>query len=232
MLSLGLAQRYDYVIALRPDMVLSRPVDLTQSCAARAELSEEWSPGVRILTLQQEQRGERRSGALRVMATELVTCSSLRTTAWDLGLLACDPRALTRWLYPVFARKLNRNLSCIEPSGQVARGASEYATYALTPRAREDVRRCGHVPVHDRNARSTHVKSSATSSWEVETEAFDCTVRQIFRNKNTNPRRFHLGTMDELGTFLLPLANRTDQGWSLRITPTCQAASSSATSRS
>lgn len=231
-------------------MVLSRPVELTQSCAARAELSEEWSPGVRILTLQQEQRGERRSGALaesvpprwyeasdththaRVTATELATCTSLLTTAWDLGLLACDPRALTRWLYPVFARKLNRNLSCIEPSGQVARGASEYATYALTPRARDDVRRCVHVPVYDRNARSTRVKSSAASSWEVETEAFDCTVRQIFRNKHTNPRRFHLGTMDELGTFLLPLANRTDQGWSLRITPTCQAASSSAMSRS
>jgi hypothetical protein len=138
--SVGLAQRYEVVLALRPDAVLSAPLRIPDVCAAPSTPlgSAPWVPGLRIIHgFDAVEATGPRSGATQTRSAAdashashasharhqaLATCEAISSSTWDLGVFACDPRALTRWLYPVWERSVGCDAS------------REFAQYGLSPR--------------------------------------------------------------------------------------------------
>ena len=79
MQALGIAQRFRFVIALRPDAALTEPVDIRAVCRRR--------PGTNVI-----------SGAIQRL-------SYFHDRDWDWGYLACHPASLNLWLAPYYSEK-------------------------------------------------------------------------------------------------------------------------------
>ena len=187
LLSLGIAQRYDHVVAIRSDGVLTRPLELKKTCAR--------SPGVNLI-FSDSGREDLTSADER---DGIPTCASIRNAeAWDLGLLACDPRALNRWLYPVWAASDLEKPWCKEL------GDREFAHYGLSS--------CSISPRSKRLGKSLNV----TPAQEEE-----CTIFQLFQRQDTNGLHLRLGSLNRSGIFIRMLSNRSDQGWSSTPTTNC-----------
>ena len=77
MSSAGLLTKYDHVLAIRPDAVLSKPLALSRTCSTH--------PGFNII-----------SGSL----TRQFGAGSFHARDFDLAYLACDPKSLQSWLFP------------------------------------------------------------------------------------------------------------------------------------
>lgn len=217
LLALGIGQRFDHVIAMRPDSILSRPLLLGRECAPPASAEAEWRPGLRILSGAhqsvsssaggREEDKERSGSGSGEAYLRLSSCPEIRESTWDFGLLACDPRALSRWLYPSW----NDEVACYRTTVWDNKRV-EFVSAALAER---DYKRFGACEdVRPPNKGAAAAGSRSRKSWVEPDVEYDCAVRQLFRRSAANPQRLHLGNADASGTFLVPLANRTDQGWS------------------
>ena len=243
MVSLGIAQQYDHVVAMRPDAVLTRPLVLTRACARADPAASDWAPGVRLLSgqysaqpsvLRGDDDSSRASPPPEAAApsesrhpyAQLATCREIAHATWDLGLLACDPRALTRLVYPTW----NRSVTCLERGlydpaqvdAQWTLGAlhGQFHTFALTPAI-------GSGPhARDCRPRASRAADSARAAAEREAaeraEDRNCALHQLFERNDTNPQRLHVGISSSTSHLaagdaqILVLVNRTDQGWGAR----------------
>ena len=189
LLSLGLAQRYDHVLAMRPDAFLTRPLHLESTCA-------KW-PGLNILNGVQEQ--DRRPGATPAYHPEEIrTCSDMRTLS-DYGVLACDPRALTRWLMPAW----NVSYGCRNGVGQ---SHMEYMEYALTD--------CSATTNAARSRTRVYYVPPPPPPPASEDDDKGCVIAQLFgRHETLNPLRLRLGSLDAAKVHVGLFVNRSDQGW-------------------
>jgi hypothetical protein len=188
LLSLGLVQKYKHVIALRPDGILTHPLQIETVCAHAPELSLIF-PDVGFENLH---LAAKRNDAL-------TTCADVAKSTWDFGLLACDPRALNRWLYPVWKFRSEGERLCMQGT---ATGAKDFTTYALSCTAAQ---------------KSTSTGNSATTI----DSANACPVFRLFARKDTNAQRFRLGSLNRSHVFIQMLGNRSDQGYIRKTRPVC-----------
>ena len=230
----GIAQRYDRILAMRPDGVLTRPLHIERSCRRH--------PGLNIISgftdkvaerLGQKDRlqlqaalsgrGEGDDGGSSHNNAGTMDVPQIKQSAWDMGLLACEPKALNRWLYGVF----NRSVGMCGTVERPRRPDVQYELFSLTA-CPEEKRSKNGLTGHHHLTRAVSdlgpqwaadAKKEEVEKRRKEEEEVGCASRQLFDREDTKPARFRLGNLDESNVYLMALDNRTDQGWWWRPLP-------------